>query len=308
MTSNIRDTGERKTMFGLLARHLIITQEMESSVDSCNGPTKSKMEFDGWYVDFSAEFNCPQARPEIPAAGGHYRPDCIDKIIYKGSGAARLGFLLEGTMKMYGSDGTVQMTQTTETLELSRSPLDASLFDIPQGYREAANQQDLYAMPNMADVLAGQANNSNNNRTDNDRPTTVDRRQSVQPLKSVAISVNFAPGVVADQAAINEYVRSKVTGRRLNAVSYGAADYTLSIDVKQFRESAAGKIGGIFGKVTGVDPKLGKVDVDITASLSGSGISPAQSKVKNKFDGPASSAIRVAIDQALDELLNNIGN
>src|SRR5215213_7819229 len=33
MTYTIKDSGERKTIFGLQARHLIITQEMETSVD-----------------------------------------------------------------------------------------------------------------------------------------------------------------------------------------------------------------------------------------------------------------------------------
>jgi len=56
MTTMGRDTGERKMMFGMQARHIITTMEMNSSADSCNGASQMKMEYDGWYVDFSADF------------------------------------------------------------------------------------------------------------------------------------------------------------------------------------------------------------------------------------------------------------
>lgn len=289
MTYIVKDTGERKIMFGMQARHLIVTQEMESSADSCNGPSKTKMEFDGWYVDFSAEFNCPNAAPEIPSRPNMNKPDCIDRIVMKGGGAGRLGFLLNGTMKMYGADGSVTMTQTTETLDLSRSPLDAALFDIPKTYREASSSRDLYAisMPSMKDIMAG-----------NDNPAPVK-----STAKSVAVNVSLSSGVSADQAEIEQYVRSQITAKGLRVAS-GSGDYTLTIQFNKIKESAAGKIGGIFGKVTGVPTTAGKVDIDMTATLSGSG--SGEAKVKSKFDGPLTNGLHAAIDQALDQLLRSL--
>lgn len=292
MTYTVKDTGERKTMFGMQARHLIITQEMESSPDSCNGPSKMKMEFDGWYVDFSAEFNCPQATPQMPRGPG-YKPDCIDRVVYKGTAAARLGFLLEGTMKMFGADGSVTMTQTTETLELSRAPLDAALFDIPVGYKQAASQQDLYAISMPSGDVSGISTGN--------RPANLPNRVAA---KSVGVNVSLAPGSAGNQSEIDQYVRNRISGRGLRAVS-GTGDYTLNIQFRQIKESAAGKIGGIFGKVTGVDTKgVGKVDIDMIATLSGAG--SGEAKVKNKFDGPATDAIHMAIDTALNQLLRNV--
>ena len=104
------DTGERQTLFGLQARHLKITQEMESSADSCNGASRTKMEFDGWYVDFSAEFNCPIDIPQAPPQS--VKPDCIDRIISKRTGTANPGFLLKVTINMFDASGREQMTQT----------------------------------------------------------------------------------------------------------------------------------------------------------------------------------------------------
>jgi hypothetical protein len=299
MTYIIKDTGERKTIFGLQARHLIITQEMETSVDSCNGPNKSRMEFDGWYVDFTAEFNCPNAQTAAPVSPGTNKPDCIDRVVYKGNaGAARLGFLLEGTMKMIGSDGAVQMTQTTETLELSRATLDASLFDVPASYKQVSSSQDLYAvgMPTAAMVdRETRSSSGNTGIVPPGRPAA----------KSVAVSISFAPGASGNQTEIDQYVRSELASRGLRVVS-GAGDYTLNLQFRQVKESTAGKIGGMFGKVTGVDTKVGKVDIDMSATLSGG--TTGEAKVKNKFDGPLADAVHSAVDQALAQLLRGIGN
>ena len=49
-TITIKDTGERKPMFGFTARHLIMTMETVSSPDACN-KTNTKMQMDGWYID-----------------------------------------------------------------------------------------------------------------------------------------------------------------------------------------------------------------------------------------------------------------
>ena len=296
---SIRDTGERKMMFGLQARHLIIIQEMESSADSCNGPHKTKMEFDGWYVDFSVEFNCPDSVASGDLSQMPSRPDCVDRIVTKSVGTGKPGFLLEGTMKMYGEDGTVQMTQTTETLELSRAPLDSALFDIPAGYREVTNSQDLYAvsMPSSGDT--GRV------KSDSTNPTTGVPTRPERPSteKAVAVTISFAAGSNSNQSEIENFVRGRLAARGLRMVSAGG-DYNLVIQFRQIKESTSGKIGGIFGRVTGVETKAGKVDIDMTASLTGA--ATGESKVKGKFDGPPQEAVRNAVGQALDELLGRI--
>jgi hypothetical protein len=295
ITHNVRDTGERKTLFGLQARHLIITNEMEASADSCNGPSRMKMEYDGWYVDFAADFSCPIAGGDHQPSYNPAKPDCIDRIITKGNYAAvRTGQMIEGTMKMYGADGKVTMTQTTETLELTRSPLEASLFDIPAGYSLASSIQDLYAV-SMSDISAAARNNSGDRTPE---------RSSVSPsARSVAVNISIASGVNADQGEIDQYVRSRIAQRGLRTVN-GSADYTLNVQVRRAKESTAGKIGGLFGKVTVVPTKAGSVDVDLSASVSGR--ATGQANVKNKFEGPPGDAIRKAIDQAIDQLFIQI--
>ena len=58
------------------------------------------------------------------------------------------------TTTIYGPDGSVQNTMTKEVVELSRQPLDAALFDVPAGYSQAQSQQEMYAAPSMAEMMA----------------------------------------------------------------------------------------------------------------------------------------------------------
>lgn len=294
MSYNVRDTGERKTMFGLQARHLIVTQEMESSPDSCNGPSKIKTEFDGWYVDFTTDFSCSNSAPsQMP--GRMPKPDCTDRIVAKTTGVAPKGLMLEGTMKMYGADGSVQMSQLTETLELSRNPIDAAIFEIPQGYKQASSTQDLYAV--SMPVFGG-----GNDTPSNPFPRNTSTTQPAISAKTASLNISMASGA-SNQSEIDSYVRSKLAQRNLRVIS-GSADYSINIQFSQIKESTASKIGGLFGKVTGSSASGGKVDIDMSATLSGKANGSA--KVKNKFDGPLSAAVRMALDQALSQVLSNI--
>lgn len=295
MTYTVRDTGERKTMFGLQARHIITTQEMETSPDACNGPTRSKIEYDGWYVDFAADFSCPTAAAPPSPMGRTPKPDCRDRIVMKGSGTAPKGMMLEGTMRMYGADGSVQMTQTTETLELSRETLDPSLFDVPQGYRLASSTQDLYSMSMPTFGGGGEVRNN--------PPRNTGIVPPAASTKTIALNISMAPGT-PNQTEIDSYLRTRLAERGFRVVPNNA-EYALNVQVNQVKESTAAKIGGIFGKVTGANTGSGKVDIDLSIALLG--MASGNGRVKSKFDGPLPTALRMALDQALNQALANVG-
>ncbi len=97
-TYSLTDTGERRQMFGLGARHLIIKQTTESSKDSCGGENGVSITEDGWYVYLQPEtakcsFDVPRVeRREV-------KPQCRDKIVRQGT-PQNPGMLLEGTTKI----------------------------------------------------------------------------------------------------------------------------------------------------------------------------------------------------------------
>jgi hypothetical protein len=299
VTSDGRDTGERKTMFGMQARHIITTMEMNSSADSCNGASQMKMEYDGWYVDFSADFSCPIRQQQRPDNMMQRKPDCMDRYVTKASGVGDPGFLLEGTMKMFGPDGSVQMQQTTETLELTRAPLDQAFFEIPTGYAETRDSQDLYKISRSDYSAAAQARKESGVSPTAGVPTAG----NMMGMKSVGVSFAFAGGGEASQAEIQAYVQGKIAEKGLMPKT-GTGDYNLKFDFRQVKESTGSKIGGMFSKATGMGGNAGSVTIDMVATLSGAG--SGEAKVKNKFDGPLSNAVKAAVDEALKQLLGSI--
>ena len=58
MWYNITDTGERKKMFGMTARHVWTSQKIKPSPDACSMKDSMLMKTDGWYIDLP-QFNCP---------------------------------------------------------------------------------------------------------------------------------------------------------------------------------------------------------------------------------------------------------
>lgn len=141
-TTTSIDTGERKEMFGFTARHVKTTTTMQSSPDACT-PVNQKIDRDGWYIDFSFGMTCDLDRSQMmsspPSQGG-----CQDRYQFKQVGSGRDGYPLIETTTIYGPDGQAMFSSTKEVVELSREPLDPSLFDIPAGYTETTNSQELY--------------------------------------------------------------------------------------------------------------------------------------------------------------------
>ena len=190
LTNTITDTGERKEMFGFTARRIKTSTMKEASPDACD-KGNHKIETDGWYIDYAFEFYCPKDRKKIETPGITTRPDCQDEIRTKSAGKGKLGFPLLTTTTIYGADGQVTTTMTNEVLELSRSPLEASLFDIPAGYTPASNYQELYGM-GVGDG-GGSGNTAGRSGTTTPAPTST----STSTSTSIASAANTPAGFVA---------------------------------------------------------------------------------------------------------------
>jgi hypothetical protein len=157
-TITVKDTGERKQMFGFTARHLIITMDTQSSPDACN-KTNSKMEMDGWYIDFEAGFDCDQSytpRPHVKGGNG----GCQDKYEMKTIGTAKRGYALYEKMRIFDESGKEAMSYVNEVVELSKTPLDAGLFEVPADYREVTDAAQMYAGAASASAGSSSARNS----------------------------------------------------------------------------------------------------------------------------------------------------
>jgi hypothetical protein len=290
-TTTLTDTGERKQIFGLTARHVKSSLIVDSTPESCN-PTKMKMETDGWYVDFKDSVNCPEDASNSPrsVASG---PECVDEVRYKTLGDAKLGYPVLQTIIIYGDDGKTT-TMNVEVLELATKPLEASLFDIPPGYKEAKNHQELMGIgpagmmsPDalngaMAGAM-GQANGESteevvqlriepkrpgvirigvtaiNNKTDRPAHKNTTREQLIAAINSGNVE------------AVPLYARSSA---ELDAeAKQNGCDFILYTDIATLKKSGG---GGMLGKVTkaaGVNPLKDKFEAKVEYKLYPTGAS-----------------------------------
>lgn len=147
-TTTSTDTGERKEMYGLTARHIKTKTVIEASEDACT-PMNMEMEADGWYVDLPGGLSCAtdeSGAPRFPVE----QSDCVDEVRYKTVGSVKMGHPVMTTVRMKfnagadGSGGNIPATTSTqEVVDISTAQLDASLFDVPAGYREVKSMQEL---------------------------------------------------------------------------------------------------------------------------------------------------------------------
>jgi hypothetical protein len=283
-TYTVKDTGERKQMFGYAAKHLIITMESVASPDACT-KTNSKMEMDGWYIDAAWYFQCDRG-----TAGG-YTPKaqggCRDKYVMKQVGNVNRGYPVWEKMTMYDESGKEMMTSLNEVVELSQATLDASLFDIPQGFREVKNSSELYSsMSSNQSSYNSSPSSSNTNvpvnsgisrnvqnvsKSDANVPVTVGAKKEgtirigLAGVKTGAVGegLNATELAGAIQNSLGEHLKGtkvelvQIEAKIASAIESEAAgkecDYVLYAQVSHK------KGGGGFGMFSKIAPALGNI-------------------------------------------------
>ena len=308
-TTNAVDTGERKEMFGFQARHVKTSMVIESSPDACN-PVRQRMETDGWYIDLSFGLNCDLGgRP--PMAMPMARGGCRDAIRLNRQGAARTGYALQETTISYGPNGQVAYTSTKEVIELSREPLDASLFDIPAGYVEAASAQELYAMPSMADMIS-QAKSEEPVADNQSNASSANNAKAAGGIRVGVVQINNKTDRGVSQESLRQRLIGEIQGGGVEAVPLNAisareaeaeakakqCDFILYTDLTGLKTSAAKSLGGFLGRATGVGSGGGKTEAKIEFQLFAVGEPTARLKsaATAKEEGEEASA-GTALDQ-----------
>ena len=225
VTTTVVDTGERKPMFGLEARHLKTTVVTVSGPGACEA-VQSRTEIDGWYVDLDYT---PEADTiSTPRAG------CQDEYRYQSSGEAKPGYPVAYVTKTTTGPGQEPATVTMDVKELSSEPLSASLFAPPEGYSEKKDLNELaIARPKTGHLRIGIA-------------PVAD--QSGHSLPSDAMTSRLRAAVTSaglDGVALKDPANQE-------AVKAANCDYILYSDVAQISKSMAGQIAGRVSKLSGM--------------------------------------------------------
>ncbi|MBC8032030.1 MAG: hypothetical protein H7Z16_18245 [Pyrinomonadaceae bacterium] len=140
-TTTVIDTGERREMFGFVARHLKTTTVWIANPKACDGSGLTS-QTDGWYVDLfygidcSADLSGSINHTHMAGSGKCFSEYAVKRgywLEHKRIGPASLGYPLLETRTSYDDKGQPQVA-TEEALELSTAALDAALFDVPAGF------------------------------------------------------------------------------------------------------------------------------------------------------------------------------
>ena len=206
-TITTKDTGERKQMFGLTARHLIITMETMSSPDSCSR-TNSKIQTDGWYVDADFALDC-----NYGSTGFSYQNKqtggCSDRYETKTIGTATRGFPVYEKMTMFDAAGKETYTMVNEVIEFSRATLETALFDVPADYREVSDPSQMYAAPTQTAASSSSSPGLRKSISSVSDPAPV--QGEVGPKKAGVVRIGLAG------------VRTGAVGDSMNAAELSAA-------------------------------------------------------------------------------------
>jgi hypothetical protein len=153
-----KDTGERRQMFGLTARHVITTRKQIPLIEE--GVTPQENVTDGWYGDLDAAVSCDRPTAgafAILVAGKATKmgePPQFPVLTFKDIGTPERGLAL-ATKELFretlsAPDRPAQniesVSNETQVTELSKEPLDPSLFEVPKNFRRVSQIRRLPLM------------------------------------------------------------------------------------------------------------------------------------------------------------------
>lgn len=300
---SIRDTGERKKMYGLTARHVWTTQKMKPSPDACMMKDSFLIKTDGWYIDLP-KFNCPvRYRPQQMQRQPDEKPmpDCQDRFVTRRSGKGKLGFpLIETTTMIMGAQGakTTEFKTDIETLDFSMQKLDSMLFEIPPGYTETKNEEDLQDKMDMSGMLDEVMNKAKKQMKE--KPVSDEKAPDM-------IRVGVLPPKGDEQVQPTELqallVGTFTTGN-IEAIAVSSADeaktmkcdYLLNSELSKIKSGS--KVGGLLKAIKNTDPNaLSSFTIEGSMQLTklADGSMAGTQKIEGKYEGKANDAAGKAL-------------
>lgn len=312
MYQSITDTGERKKMYGFTARHVWSTQKIKPSADACMMKDSMIIKTDGWYIDLP-QFNCPvRSYSGAAVKGGQYQPDCKDRFVTRRSGKGRMGFPLVETKTMIMGNGaakTSEFATSLETLEFSTMKLDSMLFEIPIGYQETKNEEDLQEKMDVNALMKQYGYDKA------DKPAAVDP-DSPKKEGMTRIAVLAPTGDESLQAeALQKHLTAALTNDKTEAIVVGSeeeaknynCDLLLTTEFTKVKQ--ASKVGSLLKAIKNTDPSAtSSFTIEATLKLVNvaDGSVRSEEKVSGKYDGKADDAAMKALDKGCSKLLKEI--
>jgi hypothetical protein len=240
----ITDTGERREMFGLQARRVTVVTTREPSAIACD-KSRTRMETDGWYADLPVAMQCGAAEPVAAAS----KPECADAALRESTGpASALGYPISYTTTTTDDGGKPLSTVAMEATALTLQPVDPPNYDVPAGYAEVKDAQELA----RAELVV---------KGEQPKGVGVVRIGIVLPRNSSGASVESGAigNELLDALSTHPYEPLPLDATEPADVDAEAkrkdCDFVLFTDLTTAKTSAVGRIGGLMNRVSKSDAK-----------------------------------------------------
>jgi len=287
-------------MNGFTARHVWTYQKMKPSADACNMKDSMIIKTDGWYIDLP-QFNCPvHYRPQKPPTPNTVKPECEDKFVMHRSGKGKLGFPLTETMTMIMAGQTSEFKTNMETVELSTLKLDSMLFEIPPGYTETKNENDL-----QDDYKTMIKEYEKQYKEGNVAVPTADPNEKKAGMLRIGVfsptgDQQVAPAVLQQELLLNlraNNIESIAVTTEQDAREK-KCDYVLNTEMIKVKQ--ASKVGGLLKAIKNADPTSGasfNIEASLILKALIDGSIKTQQSLNGKYEGKVDDAGRKAMDE-----------
>ena len=313
MWYSINDTGERKKMNGFTARHVWTSQKIKPSPEACAMKDSIIIKTDGWYIDLP-QFNCPiRYTPTTTARPTEKQePDCKDRYITHRSGKGKLGFPLTEKRTIIMGDGSSKTTEfetNLETLEFSSEKLDSMLFEIPVGYTETKNENDLQDKFDMNEMINQYKN------ADNGKSNTIPSEQKMPGTIRIGVYEPKGGDGQLQTPVLQQHLAASLKDGSIDAVAVSSeeearkynCDYTLATDFVKIKSGS--KVGGLLKAIKNTDPNAASsftIEATLTLIKLSDGSTKLQPNVSGKYDGKADDAASKALDDGSRQILKGL--
>jgi len=143
------DTGERKKMFGHMARHVITTTK-QMPLEGSHTQAQQTVR-DGWYIDVDRRISCdpkPSAGSAFVTVGTAFvggKGTMMERPEFVNIGTPETGFPVKEvrttTSETTGVRRYSDSTNESEVVQFEEGPLDPALFEVPPGFKRVVRSQ-----------------------------------------------------------------------------------------------------------------------------------------------------------------------
>jgi hypothetical protein len=236
------DTGERKEINGLAARHITTVVTKTASPDACD-KKKERVQTDGWFATIPVQIACGVVAAPPPIAS-----DCRDERRSSSAGEPPPGSPLNYTISTFGEDGKEISTVRMAVTDLTLAPVAASLLDAPAGYSKAADEKA------FMDAVERAANEA---RWGAPKAAGVIRVGVLMPANKTGqeLSTEAVRGELLEALTTHPYeavpIQATTPAEQETEARNRGCDYLLALDLTSLKASTPGKVGGLLRKASG---------------------------------------------------------